>query len=47
MAVDDESKKALNRIKKSTGGGKRATTKLGDLDALQQLKLKMEKSENK
>lgn len=47
LATDDESKAALKRIKKSSKNGKKATTKLGDLDALQQLKNKMEESEKK
>jgi hypothetical protein len=42
VANDDETKAALKKIKKSTKNGKRATTKLGDLGALQQLKSKME-----
>jgi hypothetical protein len=45
IADNEETINALNRIKKSTNDGKRATTKLGDLDALQVLKAKMEASE--
>jgi hypothetical protein len=45
IATDSETIDALNRIKKNSKDGKRATTKLGDLDALQQLKAKMEASE--
>jgi hypothetical protein len=45
VADNTETQEALKRIKKNTNEGKRATTKLGDLGALQQLKAKMEASE--
>lgn len=46
VADDDDTKKAVERLKKSTGNG-RATMALGDLGVLQQLKEKMEASEKK
>lgn len=46
VADDVETKKAVERLKKSSNEG-RATMKLGDLGVLQQLKEKMETSENK
>jgi hypothetical protein len=47
LADDDESKKALAQIKKSTNGGRKPLATFGDLDALQQLKAKFEAEEKK
>lgn len=47
LATDDESKKSLAQLKKSIlKSNKRATTTLGDLDALKTLKAKLEVNKN-
>lgn len=47
IANDSETIASVNRLKKSTQNGLRATTKLGDLTILQELKEKMERNYNK
>jgi len=46
VAMDDGQKKVLASIKKTIVKNKRATTTLGDLDVLQQLKSKLENNED-